>query len=116
MKSSGGFNSDALFEGLLSSLDEIAVEKESDERVQGAWDQLLSTMAPEHIQIIHDDFAALRLARKNGEKYHLNRLSLEAGRLIVCYVTTQHDPDSQEALSLPPEVAKDYLKSNSNAR
>lgn len=103
-------NKNDLYENLIDSLSEIVVEQKKDETCERAWDQLLSTMAPEHIRILYDEFEALRLARKKGQKYNLNRLALEAGRLIVCYVTTQHDPDSQEALSLPPEVAQTYLQ------
>ena len=105
-------NKNDLYENLMDSLSEITQEKESDERVQGAWDTLVKSMVNSHIQIIHDEFQALANARSNGEIYHLNALAREAAQRIVAHVTTEHLGDERPPLALPEAVAEAYLSRN----
>jgi len=109
MRSSSGFNSDAFLEGLCDSLSEITEEKENDERCQGAWDILLSSMLDDHIRIIHTEFEALREARARSEIYHINKLAQEAAQRVASYVTMEHQPAQRAPLGLPPAVAEAYL-------
>jgi len=109
MKLSGSCNTDALYADLLESLNELDVEKEKDETCERAWDILLSSMLDDHIQIIHNEFEALREARANGEIYHINKLAQEAAQRVASYVTMKHQPAQRAPLGLPPAVAEAYL-------
>jgi len=110
------FNADALFEGLCAFLDEINSEKTEGEDSKAAWEQLLSTMTPDHALVLCTEFESAREARLSGKKYDLNRLAAAASWMIAIHIQNKRYGRVSAPLNLRPDIAEAFLHGSKSIR